>query len=187
MKKRIKKTLDSREDFSFDDVRKHYDYDPETGVFKRILTYTSWGVATSCDKIITGSNNRGYYWDRIFNTNMLVHRLIWLFMTGRHPLGEVDHINGNRKDNRWCNLRDVNPFENSRNQGNRVDNSSGIRGVTFNKDCNKWVARISHKGVRYSLGYYEQKQDAVDARLKAELEYGYHKNHAKRQSWRNES
>lgn len=184
MKKRIKKTINSRADFTFDDVIKHYNYDPDTGDFTRVLSYDGWLNEVECSKLIRGKNNRGYYWDRMFNMNMLVHRLIWLYMTGRHPDGEIDHINGVRMDNRWCNLRDVTPFENSRNQGNRMDNTSGCRGVTFNTRSNKWVSRISHKGVRHSLGYFKTKEEAVEVRKAAEIKFKYHENHASRESWR---
>lgn len=183
---RRKLTIPSREDLTHEQVLHHYHYNPVTGVFKRIVEYDSWCNPMSCDKVITAFNNRGYYWDRLFNLNFLAHRLIWLYMTGEHPANEVDHINGNRKDNRWCNLRAVTAFENSRNQGERKDNTSGCRGVTYRKSgrgLKRWVARISHKGTRYLLGYFETFEEAVNVRKQAEIELGYHENHAKRSSW----
>lgn len=115
----------------------------------------------------------------------LVHRLVWLYMTGEHPNGEIDHINGNRKDNRWENLRLVTAFENARNQGERKDNTSGCRGVTRNGAG--WLVRISHKGVRYHLGTFRDKNEAIAVRKQAERDLNYHPNHAKRESWKYEN
>ena len=106
-------------------------------------------------------------------------------MTGHHPSGEIDHINGDRLDNRWVNLRDVTAFDNARNQGERKDNTSGCRGVTRNGAG--WMARISHDGVRYGLGTFRNKSDAIHTRKCAEEYLEYHPNHAKRESWTREN
>lgn len=179
-------TLPSREHLTHEQVLHHYHYDPLTGVMTRIIEYNGWCKPVSCCKPIVSSNNRGYFWDRLFNLNFLTHRLIWLYMTGEHPENEIDHINGIRKDNRWCNLRSVTAFDNARNQGERKDNTSGCRGVTYRKSgrgLKRWVARISHMGVRHMLGYFETFEEAVKVRKQAEIDFEYHENHAKRSSW----
>lgn len=169
-----------------EELKRYYTYDPITGEFRRILRRTRGGVVP-CSDLITSKNNRGYLWVKVGGKMCLVHRLIVLYMTGEHPKGEVDHINGDRLDNRWVNLRDTNVFENARNQGNRTDNTSGCRGVTYHRNHlaeKKWQARISNHGVRYSLGYYLTKEEAMAARKGAEAILGYHPNHARRESWR---
>jgi len=168
-------------------LKRYFVYDPATGKFTRVVRRDSWGNERACEEVITSRNNRGYLWVRVFNEVHLVHRLIVLYMTGRHPVGEIDHIDGDRLNNTWANLRDVTPFENSRNQGNRIDNSTGFRGVTYRntgRGLKRWKARISHMGVRYELGEYLTRDEAVNARITAEHEFGYHPNHAKRESWR---
>lgn len=170
-------------------LSKYLTYDPCTGVFKRIATRKNAGKLKilDCDYVITSMNNRGYLWTKIEEHVYLCHRLAVLIMTGRHPPNEVDHINGNRLDNRWENLRETTAFENSRNQGIRKDCTSGTRGVSYlssSRHIKRWIARISHMGVRYHLGYYLTKEEAIEARKKAEIDFGYHENHAKRQSWR---
>jgi hypothetical protein len=167
-------------------LKRYFTYDPETGNFVRIMRRDRWGERV-CSELIKSRNNRGYLWVRIFNETHLVHRLIVLYMTGDHPHGQIDHIDGERLNNKWVNLRDVNPFENSRNQGNRIDNSTGVRGVTYRatgRGLKRWKARISHMGVRYDLGEYLTKGEAINARMLAEKRFGYHPNHARRESWR---
>ncbi len=161
-------------------------YDPATGDMVRIMTRKGCrrGEIRECNAPVIGTNNRGYRWLKLFGYMYLVHRLAFLVMTGKHPTGEIDHINGDRLDNKWENLREVDALSNSRNQGIRKDCTSGVRGVDYSRDVRKWKARISHHGVRYSLGYFEKFEDAVAARRKAEIDYGYHENHARRESWK---
>jgi len=159
-------------------------YEPETGKMFRILkTFPKSGKEYECNDEVVGSNNRGYKWLKLGKYMYLVHRLAFLWMTGKHPRVEVDHINGDRNDNRWVNLRECSPFDNSRNQGMRSDNTSGVRGVNYSHIHKKWVARISHKGIRISIGYFKSFDDAVLARKQSEIDLGYHPNHAKRSSW----
>src|SRR3546814_8274071 len=73
-------------------------------------------------------------------------------MTGKWPRGEVDHRNGARDDNRWCNLRKATKAQNQANARRRRDNTSGVKGVTWNKARKKWVAQIQAGGKRMSLG-----------------------------------
>jgi hypothetical protein len=173
-------------DLTQESLKRYFTYDPETGNFVRIVRRHRWGERV-CSELIASRNNRGYLWVRIFNEVHLVHRLVFLYMTGNHPCCEVDHLDGDRLNNRWVNLRDVNAFENSRNQGNRIDNSTGIRGVTYRatgRGVKRWKARISHMGRRFDLGEYLTKEEAVSARIAAEKRFGYHPNHARRESWR---
>lgn len=175
----------TREELTTLYFKEHFSYEPTTGVMRRIKRYFSKGQCKPCDIPITETNNRGYYWVNIRGLYFLVHRLAWFHETGNHPDGEIDHINGNRKDNRFCNLRLVDAFENSRNQGERKDNTSGCRGVTRNG--NNWLARISHQGIRYDLGTYKDKSEAIRVRKQAEKDFGYHPNHASRESWKYEN
>lgn len=160
-------------------------YDPLTGKMTRLTRVRGRkGKLYPCDTEITSKNNRGYCWLKIFGHIYLVHRLVFLYMTGSHPNGEVDHINGDRTDNRWGNLRDCDSFSQSRNQGVRSDNTSGVRGVNYSKRAGKWVVRISQSGERFNLGNYSSFEEAVSVRKNAEGLLGYHPNHGKRESWR---
>lgn len=95
----------------------------------------------------------------------------------RHILGSipkgkvVDHINGNSLDNRRVNLRIVSQQQNKRNLGGALTNSkSGIRGVYWSKQKNKWHAVIRHNRKGINLGFYDNIEDARKARLEKEFE-----------------
>lgn len=173
--------LTKREDLTIERLIEHCEYNPKTGEFYRIKRYDSYDNTYDVREIVHSCNNRGYYWINLLGLRFLVHRLAWLYQTGEHPSGEIDHVNGDRKDNRWVNLRDVSSFDNARNQGERKDNTSGCRGV--GRNGKGWQARISQNGTRFSLGTFDTKEEAIDARKRTEEMLEYHPNHAKRESW----
>jgi len=114
---------------------------------------------------------RKVYFDRrVYYT----HRLIWKLLYGEDPV-EIDHINGNRSDNRITNLRSVSHLENTRNSKRRSGNTSGVTGVFWLKDRSKWRVSISQE----LLGEFNKFEDAVAARKQAEKEHGYHPNHGR--------
>ena len=84
---------------------------------------------------------------------------------------DVDHINHNLRDNRKLNLRIVTRTQNNMNRTLQSNNTSGVAGVTFHKDRNKWCARITINKQTINLGLFVNFQDAVEARRKAEIEY----------------
>ena len=84
---------------------------------------------------------------------------------------EIDHINRNPKDNRKSNLRIVESYKNSVNKKIREGSTSGIIGVNWDKNRSKWMVRISYKNKTTTLGRFDNKNEAIKTRLKAELEY----------------
>ncbi len=70
------------------------------------------------------------------------HRVIWLYVYGEWPKGCIDHIDGNRSNNRVSNLRDVSYLENQKNRKLNANNSSGMPGVTWNKPSKSWRVSI---------------------------------------------
>lgn len=107
------------------------------------------------------------------------HRLLWALEFGSWPDDEIDHINGNRRDNRIINLRCVTRAENARNLRRPRRNTSGVAGVSMRKATGQWYAYIRAEGGMRSLGFYHDFQDAVRARKEAEVAYGYHPNHGR--------
>jgi len=94
-------------------------------------------------------------------------------MTGEFPPkgGEIDHINRDRADNRWANLRLATRSQNNMNAGLRSDNKSGHKGVSKRRDTGKWHARITVKRRILLLGNFHSFEDAVAARRAAERQF----------------
>jgi hypothetical protein len=105
------------------------------------------------------------------------HRLAWLYVYGKHPKRQIDHIDGDGLNNRINNLRDVTCRENLKNSRLRSNNTSGVSGVYFHKPSGKWQALIFTNSGRKYLGTFVDIKDAIAAREGAEIEHGYHENH----------
>ena len=108
--------------------------------------------------------NKGYVANR---DGVLLHRLIMNAPSDK----DVDHINHNQLDNRKCNLRLVFDYENMWNQKVAKNNTSGVTGVYFDKNSNKWLALICVNGMNKYLGRYSNFEEAKKARKQAEEEY----------------
>lgn len=160
------------------------EYDPETGFFVWQSRNGTTAPAASWDARLAGKkagwvNAQGYVYINIHNRSHRAHRVAWAMYHGSWPDGQIDHINGNRSDNRIANLRIVNNAENSKNQCKRVNNTSGTTGVTWSKQRGKWQAQIVRHGKIKNLGHYANKDDAIAARKKAEQEMEFHPNHGR--------
>ena len=106
----------------------------------------------------------GYWVICVENNRLLAHRLAFLYMTGAFPPAEVDHINGDKVDNRWCNLR---PATRSQNSANRpTKNRLGMKGVKARKN-GRFEADIRVKGRKVYLGTFDTIAEAAAAYEKA--------------------
>jgi hypothetical protein len=97
------------------------------------------------------------------------HRLAFLYMTGAWPKEQTDHIDGDRTNNRWSNLREATGSQNKQNKGIRQDNTTGFRGVYRHED-GKFVARIKVGDKRINLGSFDTAEQASEAYEKAAKE-----------------
>lgn len=140
-------------------------YDPATGIFRWKV---SIGTAKAGDIAGTKQSN-GYIRIMIEGKNYLGHRLAWLYVHGYFPEHDIDHINRIKDDNCIENLREVGRQCNARNCGNPKDNTSGVKGIYWHKQHNKWQARIAVNGKKKNLGLYIDFADAVCARHAAEV------------------
>ncbi|MBN5205363.1 HNH endonuclease [Serratia marcescens] len=103
----------------------------------------------------------------------LAHRLAWAFFNGEHPDGYIDHVNGNRCDNRITNLRIATHQENIWNSECSKSNKTGLKGVHFNARDKKFIAQITVNGKRKCLGSFENKHEAYEAYInEARLSHG---------------
>jgi len=140
------------------------DYDPVTGVFVwKVRASNSVSVGA-----VAGCMDTGKYCVIVVDKTLYkAHRLVWLYMTGKMPCGQVDHINGVRNDNRLVNLREASHGENQRNALKRADNTSGYKGVSWHTASGKWRADIKVDGTGSYLGLFARVEDAAAAYAKA--------------------
>lgn len=161
-----------------EELKKFLKYDPDTGIFTRIIkTSNSIRVGDLAGCTVVKRNKKSYIIISVVSKHFYAHRLACLYMTGCLPEHEVDHINGNGKDNRWCNLRNVCRQENMRNLRRQHNNTSGITGVYWNKKNSNWAAQIKINNKQKSLGSFNNIFDAACSRRNAEIKYGFHENH----------
>lgn len=142
------------------------DYNPETGDF-------TWRVSASrCIKIgdIAGClNTNGYVAIGIFRKTYRANRLAWLWMEGYFPKNiDIDHEDQIKHHNRWNNLRLISNQCNRRNCGNPITNTSGVKGICWDKQTQTFVAYIKVNKKLRNLGRYKNFDDAVCARLAGE-------------------
>ncbi len=142
------------------------DYDTKSGVFTWNVSVNSRANAGDVAGCING---QGYRQIKIDGRPYLAHRLAWLCETGNWPKECIDHVNGDRADNRFENLREATNSENQRNARKHRDNSSGFKGVSWqSRDC-RWQARIQvNKKCKY-LGLFDTKESARAAYLAAAM------------------
>lgn len=126
-------------------------------------------------EIVTYNHNEGYLQVSIGKKEYLAHRIIWFMKQGNWP-EQIDHINHNRKDNSWNNLREVQSRANQLNTTISKNNTSGFNGVR-KVPSGKYYAYIMVNRKQIGLGTYDKFDDACAAREKANQLYGFHVNH----------
>jgi hypothetical protein len=165
MPKRLSKAADN---LSADRLRSLLSYDPLTGIFRWLVARRNW-VTPGEQAGYTALN--GYVSLQLCGTRYAAHRLAWLYMTGEWPRGQLDHVNANRSDNRWGNLREADGSQNQANRRRAINNTSGFKGVSQRVDDAKWVAQIKVRGRSIYLGRYETPREAHDAYRTAAVEH----------------
>lgn len=116
------------------------------------------------------NHSAGYARVSVNGRMLYAHRIIYAIVYGEMPM-DVDHINRNRIDNRIENLRDVSKSENQHNSKKRKNNTSGFPGVSWDTRDQKWQAYIMVDRRKIHLGYFEDFDDAVQARKIAKIKY----------------
>lgn len=174
-------------------VRHLVRYDPETGKLFWIERGPEWfadgknGAAWNAAKwnarfagkeaINSASASHGYFDGAILGKGVLAHRVAFVILHGRWPVG-VDHIDGDRRNNRGANLREASQAENMLNAKVRSDNPTGFSGIRQLKS-GAWSARIKRGGISESLGTFPTAEAAIAARKCAESRLGFHINHGR--------
>lgn len=147
-------------------VRELLSYNPETGKFR-------WRIKRlGCSSGKCGTiNQNGYHVIRLDFVAYKAHVLAWYYVTGVWPDRFVDHIDGDKLNNKFENLRLATPGQNAMNRKMHKNNKSGFKGVTYNRLARKWQANITVNRKIMYLGLYVTPEEAHDAYCKAAVEY----------------
>lgn len=141
-------------------LRELLDYNPGDGTCRWRTTLGSRALRGN----IAGSPHpEGYLSIRIDRKRYLSHRLAWLFIYGEFPGCGLDHVNGQRNDNRISNLRKATLSQNQGNSRKQKNNKSGFKGVCSNSRGNKWRAEIMIDGEHLHLGDFSTPEEAHKA------------------------
>ncbi len=135
---------------SVDEILSSVSYDPETGLFTRL----------SSGHEIRLTNTTGYIQIRIGGRHgkaYVAHRLAWKVMTGNDPQNEIDHRNGIRDDNRWCNLRPATRSQNSMNR--TAGRGRDVKGLCFSRG--RWIVMGCANGKIVRVGSHKSKEMAA--------------------------
>jgi hypothetical protein len=142
-------------------------YDPETGVFTRLVATSN---SVKVGDIAGTFDSNGYRQIRIDGKKYAAHRLAVLYMTGKFPANETDHINGDRANNKWSNLRECTKAENQQNRASKKGSLSKYPGIHWHKRAQKWQAQIKINRKNKHIGLFETEDEAYAAYCKAKAE-----------------
>ena len=152
-------------------VRYLFDYDKDTGVFTRRVTVAGYGAQKGK---VAGYKDKttGYLTIRVDGRLYLAHRLAFMHVEGRWPTHHIDHIDTNRANNRWTNLREASVRQNHQNSRLYANNKSGFKGVTASQSKSKsWRAHIVVDGRQIYLGTYDTPGEAHLAYCEAAVKH----------------
>lgn len=146
-------------------------YNPETGLLTRVARFHKGQVVPlpGGGRVAQASHLAGYVQMMVEGEMLLGHRLIWFLVTGHWPVEVIDHVDGDRGNNRWANLRSVSQAENCQNMKRcHRDNRSGLLGVELRR-TGKFMATICVKGVRKRLGVFDTAEAAHAEYMRAKV------------------
>ena len=151
-------------------------YDPLTGIFtNKVRRGTKGRVGGNPGTM----NNSGYLAATIDGWPYLIHRLAYLYMEGSFPADQIDHIDRNKLNNIWENLRPATATINGRNRPMNENNTSGFNGVHWLVRDRKWRAQTKVNYKTVYLGTFCTRREAIKARKAADIKYGFSENHGR--------
>lgn len=143
-------------DLTQDALKAYLEYDPATGLFRRV----SGRWRTGAEWYAGCPNNWGHLRIQVRGHLYQVHRLAWLYMTGAWPANGIDHINGDKRDNRFVNLRDADGFVNMQNRRAATTVKKSCRLLGAYKQGSKWMAKIQTNKTQTYLGLFDTPEEA---------------------------
>jgi hypothetical protein len=147
---------------------------PDAGSWKK------WNTRFAGKEAFCTLSGNGYLHGALFDKKITAHRVVFALFHGRWPLESIDHIDGNRRNNKPENLREVSHAENMRNQPLSRASSTGHTGVSYDRSRDAYQAHITVSGKQVSLGRHADIDSAIAARAEAEALYKFHPNHGRK-------
>ncbi|EKU4730588.1 HNH endonuclease [Citrobacter sp. Cf084] len=147
---------------SVGDIRDLIDYNPENGVLTAKVNFSG----RQAGSVIGSQTWQGYYAFSLFGKKCFAHRLAWLLHYGEWPSQPIDHINGIKTDNSIRNLRLCSLSQNQFNKPTQKNNTTGVKGVYWNKRDKRYVASVQFNGKKYSAGHHKDIDNAKEAVMK---------------------
>lgn len=170
-----------RKELSIELLKSLLRYEPHSGLLywrKFPDRGKAWNTKYAGKLAFNADHATGYKWGTVCNDQFLAHRVAWAIHYGEWP-EVVDHVNGDRTDNRIENLRSVSQRQNAMNSSMSKNNTSGFCGVYWSSHWKRWKAVIGSNYHRKHIATSECIAVAVIARHLAEIEHGYHPNHGR--------
>lgn len=170
--------------YTAESVASAISYDPASGLlfwshrgrsaFVSDRQYKFWNTKYAGKPALTAKGSGGYLAGKFMGSYLSAHRAAFACMTGQFPAADVDHIDGDRGNNKWANLRSVSRSQNCSNRSLHKNNTSGHVGVSFDKKSGMWRVKLKGK----LIGLFTDWANAVLARkLAAELDGGFTTRH----------
>ena len=153
-----------------EELKEYLDYNPDTGIFTWIKKPNN---TVKVGQEAGSKSSKGYIKIQFKGHSYFSHRIAYYMYHGVDPLENlVDHKYGDKSNNK---IKDLRLASNAQNQMNHIklrsDNTSGVIGVSWNKDKKKWRSTICRDGVQKDLGHFTNKEDAIQARKEGEKKY----------------
>jgi hypothetical protein len=146
-------------------LRSILSYDPGTGDFKWLISKPRVRAGDVAGSVRVN----GYRQIVVAQRRYYAHRLAWFYVHERWPTKQIDHVDGDKLNNRIANLREATNQQNQCNRGLRADNSTGFKGVVWHKQRSKWCARLCVSGRQIHLGLFSCPVEAHRAYVEAVL------------------
>lgn len=131
-------------------------YNPETGEFSRKVHLSNRSRAS---QTVGNKHSQGYIIICVDGKPHRAHRLAWLYVYGEWPKEQIDHINGDRSDNRIANLRNVTALENKRHR-TRPRKPGRMLGTALHKATGRWSSQMTVNYKKIHLGYFSTETEA---------------------------
>lgn len=179
----------SRARLSYKDVASVMSYDPASGKLFWLERHQghfmssnpgrckSWNTQHAGREAFTATGHDGYKLGLILRRRERAHRLAWLLFHKKWPDHLIDHIDGDKSNNRIKNLRDVPMSVNLKNASRNIRNTSGVNGVSWDKRGKKWYAQITVNGKRINLGLHDTIESASAARAEVNAAHSFTARH----------